>query len=117
VTVGVLNTGVDMAVFFVLNACGVPYAVAQIAAYAAGMASSYAFNKYWTFEQRRHAELREVALFAAVNLTSLGASLLVLYVLHSLLALPLVAGKIAATAVAMAVNFAGYRSLVFRQPD
>jgi putative flippase GtrA len=115
--VGMLNTGVDMVVFFVLHACGMPYALAQIAAYAAGMANSYALNKYWTFGQRRHAELREIALFAAVNLVSLGVSLLVLYVLHSLWALPLLFGKIAATALSLAVNFAGYRRLVFRQTD
>jgi putative flippase GtrA len=111
---GALNTGADLLVFFLLHATYVPYAAAQIMAYASGMASSYLLNKYWTFAHRRKAGLREMALFIGVNLCSLGVSLLLLYVFHSLWALPLSVSKMLTTAITLTINFVGYQRLVFR---
>jgi putative flippase GtrA len=48
--VGVLNTGVDFAVFTLLLGVNVPYQAAQCVSYAAGTLNSFLLNKFWTFK-------------------------------------------------------------------
>ena len=73
--VGVLNTLVDFAVFQTLNlTLGWVYA-AQVLGYTFGVINSYLWNSNWTFREQRTRSLREVVLFVAVNLVSMGVSL------------------------------------------
>lgn len=109
--VGVSNTVVDFAVFFLLTAAGAPAAVAQAVAYGAGMANSYIWNRRWTFQVKRKANIKEVLRFLAVNGLSFGASLAVLLAAERLA--PLWLAKLAATIAGMAVNFIGSRYWVF----
>lgn len=48
--VGLLNTAIDFAVFFLLIWLSTHYAVAQAVAYLAGMVNSYIWNKAFTFK-------------------------------------------------------------------
>ncbi|KDE47083.1 membrane protein [Geobacillus sp. CAMR12739] len=109
--VGVSNTAVDFVVFFLLAAMGVPAAAAQVVSYGAGMANSYIWNRLWTFQVKRKANIGEFLRFLAVNGLSLGASLGVLLAAERLM--PLWLAKSVATIAGMAVNFIGSRFWVF----
>jgi putative flippase GtrA len=111
--VGAGNTAVDFVVFFVLAALSVPATAAQIASYGAGMANSYIWNRRWTFEVKRKANIGEFLRFLAVNGLSLGASLAVLLAMERLA--PLWLAKMAATMAGMTVNFIGSRVWVFAE--
>ena len=76
--IGVVNTLVDLIVFKILNAAFHWVIPAQIIAYAAGIANSYVLNSSWTFREERKRDVREMILFIAVNLVSLGVSIGVL---------------------------------------
>lgn len=52
-TVGVGNTLIDFCVFFLLTAVYVPYLIAQVCSYTAGIANSYIWNRIWTFEVKK----------------------------------------------------------------
>ena len=78
--VGVLNTLVDMVVFYVLvNFAGLPEIPAQIISYTCGVLNSYLFNSKWTFKAEHRKSFKEFALFVVVNLITLGVSLGILY--------------------------------------
>jgi len=109
--VGVSNTAVDFAVFFLLTAAGAKAAVAQAVAYGAGVINSYIWNRRWTFQMRQKANIGELFRFLVVNGLSLGVSLVVLLVAEPFE--PLWFAKGAATMAGMAVNFIGSRCWVF----
>ena len=111
--VGVLNTGVDVAIFFLLTWIGIPYVAAQAVSYSCGAANSYLFNKVWTFRSSG-LSYAEIVRFTAVNLLSLGISIAVLSLLHSTAGLDLAAAKGGATISALAANFLGNKLWVFR---
>ena len=111
--VGVLNTGIDVAIFFLLSWLGIPYVAAQVVSYSCGAANSYLLNKVWTFRSCG-LSYAEIVRFAAVNLTSLGISVVVLTLLHDMAGLGLAAAKGGATACALAANFLGNKLWVFR---
>jgi putative flippase GtrA len=63
--VGIGNTILSYAVFVVLVTLGVHYIPASTAAWAAGLALSFALNKRVTFAVRTRADPRELLWFAA----------------------------------------------------
>jgi putative flippase GtrA len=130
--VGVLNTVVDFAVFQALNlTLGWVYA-AQVLGYTFGVINSYLWNSNWTFREQRTRSLREVVLFIAVNLVSMGVSLGVIWLCREVFGITNVwvaswmpkflAGflkgdtvcKLIATVIAIAVNYLGNRLFVFK---
>ncbi|MCG9968237.1 GtrA family protein [Pelotomaculum terephthalicicum JT] len=114
-TVGVANTAVDFAAFFLLNLCGVPYLLAQVLSYSAGVVNSYLLNRKWTFRVARKANLQEAASFIVVNGISLLVSSSLLAVLHDVNHLNLWLCKLTATAAGVIVNFMGNRLWVFAE--
>jgi putative flippase GtrA len=111
--VGLLNTGVDVAIFFLLTWAGSPYVAAQVVSYSCGAANSYLLNKIWTFRSSG-LSYAEVVRFTVVNLVSLGISILVLTLLHDTFGLELAASKGGATVCALVANFLGNKLWVFR---
>ncbi|GAC1467230.1 MAG: GtrA family protein [Desulfuromonadaceae bacterium] len=111
--VGLLNTGVDVAIFFLLTRIGIPYVAAQVVSYSCGAANSYLLNKVWTFRSSG-LSYAEIVRFTTVNLVSLGVSVVVLTLLHGSAGLDLAAAKGGATVSALAVNFLGNKLWVFR---
>ena len=130
--VGVLNTMVDFAVFQTLNlTLGWVYA-AQVLGYTAGVINSYLWNSNWTFREQRTRSLREIVLFIAVNLVSMGVSLGVIWLCREVFGITndwvaswmpkFLAGflkgdtvcKLIATVIAIAVNYLGNRLFVFK---
>ncbi|MBC7294538.1 MAG: GtrA family protein [Thermoleophilia bacterium] len=120
VTVGVLNTGVDLGAFYLLGSIpGMPDIAAKAVSYILGIINSFVWNKYWTFGAGRSAKgKREFAVFFAVNTPPL----LVNVVAFTLLGLWVGQGTFwvrmskafAAAVVSVAWNFMGSRYLAFR---
>ena len=111
--VGLLNTSVDVAIFFLLTRIGIPYITAQVISYSCGAANSYLLNKVWTFRSSG-LSFTEIVRFITVNLISLGISVIVLRLLHDTAGLDLAAAKGGATVSALAANFLGNKLWVFR---
>ena len=104
---------------------------AQVFGYTCGIVNSYLWNSSWTFREQRTRSLREMLLFLAVNLVSLGVSLGVMWLCREAFGLTnewaaswmpdalsgFVKGdtidKLIATFVAIIVNFGGNRLFVF----
>ncbi len=73
--VGVLNTLVDMGVFYILtNFLDFSSLPAQVISYTCGVLNSYFFNSIWTFKREHKRSAREFALFVGVNLATLALS-------------------------------------------
>ena len=114
--VGVANTAVDWIVFFILNTLfSLPAALCQPFSYACGVVTSYLGNKFFTFKSKNKITVAETVKFIVVNLLSLGASTLVIYLFTNMLLWNGYIAKIPATIIAMSVNFIGSRFFVFAQ--
>lgn len=111
--VGILNTGVDVVIFFLLTRAGVPYVGAQVISYTCGATNSYVLNKLWTF-RACGLSYAEMLRFVTVNLASLGISVVCLRLLHEEAGLGLAASKAGATVFALIANFLGNKLWVFR---
>lgn len=111
--VGIGNTAVDLGVFFALNFAGVPYLIAQVLAYSAGVVNSFVLNRKWTFRVEGKTNWGEMSGFLMVNLSSLLLSSLLLFILYDTCHMQLWISKLAATGLCMLVNFTASRLWVF----
>jgi putative flippase GtrA len=114
-TVGVGNTVVDFTAFWLLNIGGVPYLLAQVLSYSAGVVNSFIFNRKWTFGVTSKANGPEVAKFIIVNGLALLVSSALLFIFHNANHLNLWLAKFAATGGSIVVNFIGSRLWVFTE--
>ena len=133
--VGVSNTLIDFLIASALNALFGIYYLAKIVGYACGIANSYFWNSRWTFREERRRDAREIVSFIAVNLVTLGLSLLLQWIFRDKLQLgawwmrtlgenfltKLLNGErfclLLATGIALIVNFLGNKLLVFRKKE
>ncbi len=124
--VGVANTVVDYAVFWLLGTLlGIPETVAQIFSYSAGTANSFLCNRFFTFrDHTTQKPARELARFIVVNLASLAVSTLLVFCLIDRLPLvwaPARAGywwilaKLFITGVTLVINYLGSRLFVWKE--
>lgn len=111
--VGVVNTLVDVAIFFGLTHLRVPYLAAQVVSYSCGAGNSYVLNKVWTF-RTCGLSYAEMVRFTVVNLASLAISVLCLRFFHGSLGVGLAPAKGVATVCALVANFLGNKIWVFR---
>ena len=135
VLIGASNTILDLLVTFALNAIFGIYYLAKIIGYACGIANSYFWNSRWTFREERKRDAREIVTFIAVNLVTLGLSLLLQWVFRDKLHLDawwtgfadenfltkILNGDrfclLLASGIALLVNFAGNKLLVFKKRE
>ncbi len=133
VLIGASNTLLDLVVTFALNAIFGIYYLAKIIGYACGIVNSYIWNSRWTFREERRRDAREIVTFLAVNLITLGLSLLLQWVFRDRLHLDawwtgfagenfftkIINGErfclLLASGIALLVNFAGNKLLVFNR--
>lgn len=133
VLIGASNTLLDLVVTFALNAIFGIYYLAKIIGYACGIVNSYIWNSRWTFREERRRDAREIVTFLAVNLITLGLSLLLQWVFRDWLHLDawwtgfagenfftkIINGErfclLLASGIALLVNFAGNKLLVFNR--
>ncbi|MDQ0244134.1 putative flippase GtrA [Bacillus fengqiuensis] len=114
-TVGVGNTLIDFGVFFLLTAGGIPYLFAQGCSYAAGMVNSYVWNRVWTFQVKKRADIREMMRFVIVNIGASGMTFLLLYILQEGEGWSIYSSKMAATIGGILITFIASRFWVFQE--
>lgn len=117
--VGLLNTAVDYLVFALLTqAFNLADTPAKLISYSCGILNSYVLNSAWTFKLERKRTLAEVLGFILVNVISLGAALIVLYLCRELLNIEeALFRNLLATPVSMLINFFGNKLFVFRSKE
>ncbi len=124
--IGVLNTGVDFAVFWIgAQEFGLPIVVANTLSWFVAASGSYVMNSMVTFaaESGRKLGWRAYATFLASNLLGLVANTTVLIVIANVFAPALFAdrsaqlavGKLLAIGASFVVNFSLSHFVVFRR--
>ncbi len=127
--VGVLNTGVDFFVFDTLivltgSATGMPIVAFKSFSFLCALFGSYELNRIWTFDgEAAYSRTRkEFMRFAAVTLVgflvNVGTTALIVGVMRPPLGFSQIrwdnVAAVAATALNLIWNFAGYKLFVFR---
>ncbi len=112
--VGVLNTLLDFAAFFVFyNLFGFWFVVAHVSAFAIALANSFIFNALWTFKNLKRDQLiRQVSAFVVIGLIGLACSTVVLFVAQPFMHVYF--AKILAMVVSLAWNYVGSWFFVFK---
>lgn len=111
---GVLSTLIDVAVLASLLRAGVPVAAAAFAGACSGAVVCFVANKYLAFRDRRPADLRQVAAFAAVALSTAGLMALAMYVACVRGHLPYLTAKlVCASLIFVCWSYPAQRRLVF----
>ena len=114
--VGIANTAVDLLIYTLLTALGLNMYIAQAVGYVCGMVNSYIWNSRWTFREERRRDAREILLFVAVNLVSLGVGEGVLYIAKNVLGVDSeILCKLISLPFSIGVNFIGNKLFVFRK--
>lgn len=111
--VGIVNTGVDIAVFTLLTWWQLPWLAAQAIAYGCGVLNSFLMNRKWTFKQQG-ALMKGLLRFVLLNLLTLGVTSVCMLLLHERLGISLWISKGVATLLGVVLNFIGSRFWVFR---
>lgn len=111
--VGVLNTLVNWVIFFILNAFGMYYILANIIAYALGTIHSYLWNTLWVFKYKEKASTDTTIKFVILNVVGLGLNTGILYVLVDLCNLNKFIGLVITTGIVMIINYVVNKLWVF----
>ena len=111
--VGVINTLVNWIIFFILNALGMYYILANIIAYILGTVNSYLWNTLWVFKYKDKASTETTINFIILNLIGLGLNTGILYVLVDLCNLNKFIGLVTTTAIVMIINYIVNKLWVF----
>jgi putative flippase GtrA len=113
--VGVMNTGVDFAIFAALvYGLRSPTVWAQTVSYLCAFLNSYVWNRSWTFRSSGRIDARELVRFGAVNAMSFLLTTAALLAMQKGWGWNPLAAKAASVAVSLAVNYTGSRLWVFR---
>ena len=111
--VGLLNTGVDFAVFTLLTYWGWAYPLAQAVSFTSGVLNSYVLNRSWTFPGSGGSTRRSLLRFVILNGLVLLLTWGVIALLHQGAGRPLLFSKLCANGIAVLVNYTGNRIWVF----
>lgn len=127
ISAGALNTFVDLGVLNILIAltglmAGLAYAALKTASFAVAHMNSYVWHKYWTFESKGKATVKEIGRFTFVGIigmlinVALAASVVELAGASGVLTAKqwASAGALIATLASLILRFRGYKSLVFK---
>ncbi|MDB5237419.1 MAG: glycosyl transferase family 2 [Parcubacteria group bacterium] len=116
--VGVINTTIDISVYFLLTRSGAlpesMFVTAKFFSFMTGTVSSLILNRYWTFEMRSRITMVELARFYAMISVSLAVNLTTIYVAVQTLQLPDVVGLFFATGFSFIASYSLSKLWVFR---
>jgi putative flippase GtrA len=120
--IGAINFGLDMLLYNVFYACGIPLLTAKGLATVCSSTSSYFMNKHWTYKDRPRQNVhREYILFFLFNAIGLaiqwGFLGLFKFVLHVETPFWNNVGAFLGIALGTLVRFWTYRKFVFLQPE
>lgn len=116
--VGLLNTLVDMATFWLLITWAqTPILLANTFAYGLGTLNSYTFNRIWTFRkvEAQASPLRQLPRFVSITLVGLGISNLTVWI--AVMFVPPMWAKLLATGATFLWNYAASKKWVYRAED
>ncbi len=108
--IGVLNTLLDLGLFWLLLGTGVDAVPAHVASYSAGIVCSFVLNRHWTFGSQGHWG-GEFVRFLGVNAVSLAATTAAV---AATAAVDPMFAKLLALGVSFCINFGLSRRFVFR---
>ncbi|WP_139356156.1 GtrA family protein [Clostridium felsineum] len=114
--VGVINTLIDFVMFTLFNSViGVGYSISQVIGYGSGVINSFIFNKKWTFSDKAGKKKlhKELIRFIFINVITLLVTLVSMNLFVKGLGINVYVAKILVTLIAQAINFLGYKILVF----
>lgn len=117
IAVGVINTLVDLSLYFALThgiGTHTPIVAAKFVSFMAGTVSSLVLNRYWTFELRTRITLAELVRFYTMISLSLVINVGTLYAAVHGLGLPDTVGVLIATGFSFAASYTLSRLWVFR---
>lgn len=115
--VGMLNTAVDLGVFFLLSFCLVPVVPAQVVSYVVGMLNSYIWNRNWTFAPVKKRSVGELVRFISLNIITLMISVGLLHVAFYYFGTSLFFSKLIVTVCSVMVNYVGSALWVFEDNE
>lgn len=114
--VGVVNTGIDFGVLWLLTSVfHMDPTVSKVISYSCGVLNSYILNRLWTFRAKNRWSLPELLKFVAVNLVALGIATLVLTLCRDNWGMHTMLANVVATPFSLAVNFLGNKLFVFKE--
>lgn len=113
--VGLSNTMIDFAIFFIFVHIGFPVFVSQAVAFSAGMLNSFLWNRLWSFKVCHPVTMNEVLRFITINLLALATTyfLLILFIEGNQSSLYF--SKILASVGGIFVTFIGSKLWVFKK--
>ena len=113
--VGLSNTMIDFAIFFIFVHIGFPVFVSQAVAFSAGMLNSFLWNRLWTFKVCHPVSMIEVLRFIMINLLALVTTyfLLILFIEGNQSSLYF--SKMLASGGGIFVTFIGSKLWVFKK--
>lgn len=127
--IGVLNTVVDVVVFFLVfrlicaaagydpKATDLPFwmtAAAQAISFVAAALNSFLWNKSWTFEKKNKVTRREATRFLVTNVGYYVVSLLLIRAVAALFGVPDTVAKLPATCCMILYNYLMNKFWVFQ---
>jgi putative flippase GtrA len=115
--VGVLQNGLNLAVFALATALGVPYRGAAVVAAIVALLASFLLNRGWTFPGRGARIHHQGARYALVFASAVALGVLVLTFFVEVAGLPEVAAQAAAILVVAPLSFLVQRAWVFKAPQ
>jgi putative flippase GtrA len=113
-TVGAAGYLVNLAVYDGLLHAGVHYLAAATCSFLVAVTSNYAWNRLWTFRDRRAGVAAQGMRFFLVSLAALAANLVVLQLLIAL-GLGKLSGQAVAIVLVMPLSFLGNRLWSFKR--
>lgn len=113
--VGACNTAVTFCMYYLLyGIVGINYILSSFIGYTAGLANSFALNRHWTFRSGDRKAAAQFMRFALVNIVSLGANLLILFICAEWLGMNKLVSQLLATGFTTIINYIGSAVVVFR---
>lgn len=117
--VGISNTAIDVAVYWLFTRFGhLYYLAAAIISFLIANIWSYAWNRRWTFHNDSRAIIRQYLKFLAANVIAILFNLGILFILVDFFAVDDLIAKVAASIVVGLVNFLINKKWAFgRRPE
>lgn len=115
--VGILNTGIDLGLYFVLTrwlGLGALPVLAKGLSYSAGIMNSFLWNKFWTFKSKAGTWATLIP-FILTALAGLGINTGILQVCLKTLHLPELVALGSATLVTLVWNFVISKFVIFKE--
>ena len=103
--VGLIGSGVQLAVLAVLVTCRVNYLVATALAVETALLHNYAWHRRWTWADRERTSGRLLRFHLANGLVSLGSNLIWMRALTGFWGIPAVPANLLAIAATAVLNF------------